>query len=279
MSTPEDAKSSSQRESVVLVVGCDHQYGTAAVERFHEAAWTVYATAREADAVEALDLDTSQKRQLDLADPEAPAQTVEWVLEDAGGLDCLVVLPSVVHIGAVEDVPPRHVSAQFEEAIGGYHRLLRRALPPMRQAESGTIISVISVVGQLGIPAMGVPAAASAGLTQLNHALRHELDPHDVDVSVVQTGPSGDSAGVERHQHDDTGEYTDLYDVYQEASVFSGIGQTGPAAVAATIYQAASCADPAPRYPVDRLTAALLWARYLPADVRDAGYRILRRLA
>lgn len=276
-----EGPSNGSDKQVILITGCETAVGAATARHFLEEEWTVYATTADASSIEALAEEGANTMELDPTDPEDAAQVVEAIADEVDQLNCVVMVPTVSQRGAIEDVPTRRVQEQFDESVLGFHRLLRAALPHMRSASDGTIIAISSVLGRVSVPGMGIPAASAFALEGFSDALRMELQPHEVDVSVIQPGPingdgdaDADFTGLER-----TGGYEALYEVYQEAGAFGGLGTIEPEAVAEAVHQAASCAEPAPRYPVGQVASIALWARFLPTSIRDAVFGMLRRLA
>lgn len=270
------------RPAVVLVTGCSSGVGEATARLFREEGWTVYATARDEGDLAELAAAGCETATLDVTDPEEPARVVERVVDETGRLDVLVNNAGYGQRGALEDVPTRKVRRQFDVNVLGPHRLLRAALPHMRAAEDGTVVNVSSVAGRVSTPGMGVYAGSKFALEGMSDALRSEVEPHGLDVVLVEPGPVETDfearATDELADLDRTGAYDEVYRFFEDRDAFGGLGASQPADVARVIHQAASCADPAPRYPVGRLAEVLLWARYLPDGLRDAAYGLVRRL-
>lgn len=262
-----------------LVTGCAAPIGATIAEYLHDEGWHVYATARDDVDLSALATAGCEAVSLDLTDPEESQRVVERVIEETGEIDCLVTAPTVSTLGPVEDVSPRRVRRQFDGTVFGFHRLVRAALPHMREAGGGTIVTVTGLAGRISAPGAGVYASSAFAIEGLSDALRAEVAPHDIDVVIVEPGPvPGHFSSAMPEAADRSAAYDDIYRFYDDLGVLDGVGASTPRDVATAVHQAVTCANPAPRYPVGRLPALVLWSRFLPDTVRDGIFRLLRRL-
>ncbi len=75
----------------------------------------------------------------------------------------------------------------FEVNVWGLVRATQKFLPLLRQSK-GRVINVSSVLGVLTVPELGVYSASKHAMESLSDALRQELRPLDVSVTVVQPG-------------------------------------------------------------------------------------------
>lgn len=269
-------------ERTALVTGASSGIGRATARAFLEEDWTVWATARDAEDVEDLERAGCATLELDVTEPGDCSTAVARLVEETGRIDCLVNNAGFAQMGPVEDVPTRRVNRQFDVNLYGPHRLIREALPHMREQEEGTIVNVSSVQGRVALPGTGVYAASKFALEGYSDALRAEARAFGVDTVVVEPGPveTGFHERAEREAAalDRTAAYDYLYDAYEDAGALQGIGAVPPEDVAEVIVHAATCADPAPRYPAGRFAELSLLARYLPDRWRDRAFGLLRRV-
>jgi short-subunit dehydrogenase len=75
----------------------------------------------------------------------------------------------------------------FDVNVFGLMRATQKFLPLLRQSK-GRVINVSSILGALTVPEMGVYSASKHAMESLSDAMRRELRPLDVSVSVVQPG-------------------------------------------------------------------------------------------
>ncbi len=273
-------------DKTVLITGASSGIGRATAQTFDEEGWTVYATARDTDDIEELGAAGCETQELDVTEPEHVEAAIERVIEDTGRLDCLVNNAGYAQFGPLEDVPTERVHDQFDVNVYGPHRLLREALPHMRERGEGTIVNVSSVAGRIATPGMGVYNGSKFALEGLTDALRGEVDEYDIDAVLIEPGPVDtnfdDRAdeeladGTER-----SGAYESIYAFYDEGQTFGGTSALAvpPTAVAETILEAACSPDPEPRYPVGQVAKYSSLLRFVPDRLRDGAYRLVKKLA
>lgn len=263
----------------VLVTGCSTGIGRATAERFDDAGWEVYATARDPDELADLDERGCRTAALDVTVDGAAEDAVELVLDERGHLDCLVNNAGYGQFGPVEDVPLEKVEAQFEVNTFGPLRLVHAALPHMRE-RGGTILNVGAGVGGLTVPGLGVYTGSKFALQSVSDALRQEVADAGVDVVVVEPGAVATDfyhrAAEEVASIDHTSTYASLYRVLDDLEVFerSVPGVNRPERVAAIILEAATADSPRPVYRVGlAATVGTLLGAVVRGRVRDAVSR------
>ncbi|MFB6296328.1 MAG: SDR family oxidoreductase [Halobacteriales archaeon] len=265
----------------VLITGCSSGIGAATARAFLEEGWTVYATARDPDDLEDLAEAGCETAALDVTDEEEIAAVVDRMIEETGRIDALVNNAGYARYGPVEDASTEEVHRQFDVNVYGPHRLTRAVLPHMRDREDGTIVNVSSVAGRFTHPMGGVYCGSKAALEAMSDALRVEAGAFGVDVVLVEPG-SVASSFYERadeeatDESDRTAAYDRLYSAFEDATLLIGEGPLAIESedVARSIVHAASCTDPAPRYPVGALARIGLFGRFVPDRWLDAAFRL-----
>jgi NAD(P)-dependent dehydrogenase (short-subunit alcohol dehydrogenase family) len=89
---------------------------------------------------------------------------------------------------------------QFDVNVFGPLEVTRAFLPDLR-AQSGRLVFVGSLAGEMSSPGMGVYSASKFALEAVVSSLRVELMPHDVAVSMVAPGRIASNITV-RHLRD-----------------------------------------------------------------------------
>jgi len=284
----------------VLITGCSSGIGRATALAFLEEDWVVYATARNPADIEALGEAGCRIATLDVTDPDDVDRVVERIIDEEGHLSCLVNNAGYGQLGPVEDVPTEKVHRQFDVNLYGPHRLLRAALPQMREQEEGTIVNVSSAAGRVSFPGGGIYAGSKFALEAMSDALRNEVDEYDVDVVLIEPGPvetsftdraeaevygedgaddsdddADDIPGVDR-----SGAYESFYELFSDTRLVGGggLGAIPPERVAEDIVDAASSTKPKARYQPGTAARIATLARFLPSRWLDVGYRYLRKL-
>ncbi|SDJ53274.1 SDR family oxidoreductase [Natronorubrum texcoconense] len=274
------------RKKSVLITGCSSGIGRATAEAFLANDWQVFATARNPDDITALEDAGCTTFALDVTDPDQVARAVERVVDDAGAIDCVVNNAGYAQMGPMEDISTSDLHRQFDVNVYGPHRLVRAALPHMRAQGAGRIINVSSVVGRISFPGSGAYAGSKHALEAMSDSLRAEVEEFGIDVTVIEPGPVEtnftDRVDEELPESERTPAYETLYELYDEMQLIGG-GSGGPFAsepkdVARAILESATAPEPPARYPVGPLAQYGVYARFLPDALRDAGYRLLRKL-
>ena len=127
---------------------------------------------------------------LDVADAEAIDRVVPAVAEHFGGIDILV---NNAGIGAGGPVDADEYEAKWQRAfdvlVTAHVRMIRAALPYLRQAEGGRIVNIASTEG-LGATKYASPyTAAKTAVIGLTRSLAVELGTQDITVNCICPGP------------------------------------------------------------------------------------------
>ncbi|HEX2851328.1 MAG TPA: SDR family oxidoreductase [Acidimicrobiales bacterium] len=96
--------------------------------------------------------------------------------------------------GAVEDVTDEEAHALFETMVFAPMRLVRLALPAMRDQGGGRVVNVSSIAGRATAPFAGHYTAAKHALEALSDALRVEVAGEGTRVVLVE--PGGFKTGI-----------------------------------------------------------------------------------
>ena len=188
---------------VALVTGASSGIGEAAALALAETGWTVVGAARRLDRLESLCEKASSRgaraagpeprgrvtpHVVDVADDASMVTLVEDVVAEPGRIDVLVNNAGYSVFGAVEDVPVEVARRQLEVNVLGLSRMSQLVLPHMRAAGSGRIINIASVAGHVSEPLGGWYHASKYAVEALSDAMRMELAPHGVTVSIIEPG-------------------------------------------------------------------------------------------
>ena len=118
----------------------------------------------------------------------------QTVLDDvlercAGKLDALFNNGGYGQGGALEDLERKHLIAQFETNLFGWHDLTRRIIPLMRKQGHGKIILNSSLLGYVSLPLRGAYIASKYALEGWADTLRMELNDSGISVILIEPGP------------------------------------------------------------------------------------------
>lgn len=175
----------------ILVTGASTGIGWAAAETLASRGWRVFATARRPDDLAALAaIDGVTALFLDYRDAASIEACATRVLEATdGGLYALFNNGAHGQPGAVEDLTPEVLRAQFEANFFGWHDLTRRLVPAMRARGRGRIVQCSSVLGIAAMKYRGAYIASKFALEGLTDTLRMELAGTGIAVVSIRPGP------------------------------------------------------------------------------------------
>jgi short-subunit dehydrogenase len=125
----------------------------------------------------------------DLTQPDQVQRLVDKVHQQFGRVDVLVNNAGYGQMGAIELVSSEAAQRQFQVNLLGPLSLIRTLIPTMRAQKGGRIINVSSIAGRIAFPMGGLYSASKFALEGLSDALRMELEPFNIHVSVVEPGP------------------------------------------------------------------------------------------
>jgi NAD(P)-dependent dehydrogenase (short-subunit alcohol dehydrogenase family) len=125
---------------------------------------------------------------MDVTKTASIAAGVDHVLAKTGRIDTVINNAGFSLSGAVEDVSIEEVMAQFDTNVFGIWRVCQAVLPQMRERRGGCIINIGSLGGQIGLPFQSAYSATKFALEGLTEALRVEVRPYRIRVTLVAPG-------------------------------------------------------------------------------------------
>ena len=267
-----------QGSRTIIVTGASSGIGAYCARALKAEGWRVFATARKAGDLAALETDGIEALYLDYAEPDSIAALAQTVLERTGGrLDALFNNGAYAQAGAVEDLPVEALRDQFEANFFGWHDLTRRIVPVMRRQGHGRIVNCSSILGLMPVRFRGAYAASKHAIEGLTLCLRAELAGSGVHVSLIEPGPIATriaSNGLPYFEKNIDVEGSVHREAYQaQLARLRGGGtksalKLGPDAVYAKLNHALTSPRPKPHYVVTLpANVGVLLKRFLPASV------------
>jgi short-subunit dehydrogenase len=128
-------------------------------------------------------------RAVDLADPAAVAELVQWLGQENIAVDFLINNAGLGDRGTFATAEPGRVQQMLGVNIVGLTMLTRALLPAMIEKKRGAILHVSSSAGFLPLRKMAVYAASKAYVTSFSDGLRAEVRKQGIVVSVLCPGP------------------------------------------------------------------------------------------
>jgi NAD(P)-dependent dehydrogenase (short-subunit alcohol dehydrogenase family) len=169
----------------VLVTGASTGIGEATARRLKGAGWEVFAAARKDADLERLGGEGFTAVKLDVADSDSIAAAKRQL--DERGLRGLVNNAGIAVSGPMEYLPLDELRHQLEVNLVGQVAVIQAFMPNIRQAK-GRIVNVSSIGGKMALPMVGPYAASKHALEAVSDALRRELRPWGIHVSLIEPG-------------------------------------------------------------------------------------------
>lgn len=176
----------------VVVTGASTGIGEACALRMAERGYAVFAGVRrdeDGERLKAAANGTLTPIRIDVTKHDeiaAAAETVGAAVGD-GGLWGLVNNAGIVVAGPLEFVPIEELRKQLEINVVGQMAVTRAFLPQLRRAR-GRIVNIGSIAGRMATPFVGPYGASKHAMEALSDALRFELAPFGIEVSLVEPG-------------------------------------------------------------------------------------------
>ena len=177
--------------STWLITGCSTGLGRAVAEAVIGAGHNGVVSARDVTRVADLADSTPDRAlavTLDVTNPVQVASAVQQAHERFGGVDVLVNNAGYGYRAAVEEGDDTDVRTLFETHFFGTVAMIKAVLPGMRARRSGAIVNISSIGAQLTPVGSGYYSAAKAAIEGLSGALRGELAPLGISVTVIEPG-------------------------------------------------------------------------------------------
>jgi NAD(P)-dependent dehydrogenase (short-subunit alcohol dehydrogenase family) len=177
--------------SVWFVTGASKGFGAQIVREALARGEQAVATARNPQAVHDAFPEAGDAllvAPLDVADHGQARSAVDAAVERFGRIDVLVNNAGRGLLGAVEEADDAEVRAIFETNVFGLLAVTRAVLPIMRRQRSGRIFNFSSVGGIAVGAGWGVYGGTKYAVEGLSEAMRRELAPLGVQVTIVEPG-------------------------------------------------------------------------------------------
>lgn len=206
-------------KKLVLLLGVTGGVGQATADALINAGYDVIVTCRN-EKVRAQLRATQRFREvvlLDLGDNATIDRAFDELREKGvTQLDALINCAARLHGTPLEIVTQKEVQDLFQTNVFGTLRVTQRAIPLLRPTK-GRIIIVGSLAGSFVMPMTGAYSASKFALEGLMDALRRELYPWGIKVSLIKPGAIDTKMfkdhllDVTREKEQLTGEYVDYY--------------------------------------------------------------------
>ena len=168
----------------VLITGAGSGFGKLAALALAERGHHVIATTETDEQAVALagEAPQLQVERVDITTSDV-AKVLNW------DVDVLINNAGAGETGPIADVPINRVRHLFEVNVFGTLSITQAVLKGMVAKKNGRIIIMSSIAGVLSAPAFGPYSMTKFALEAMGKAMRAELAPLGIDVTLVNPGP------------------------------------------------------------------------------------------
>lgn len=176
---------------VWFITGATAGFGLALAKAVLSRGGRAVVTGRRGERLQALAAeygDTVLPIAMDVTDAAAREAAVAKALDHFGGIDVLANIAGRGSLGAVEEFAPGQLREQLELNFFAAAELTRAVLPAMRAQGSGHVLNLTSIGGLVSMGGFGAYCAAKFALEGWSEALRDEVAPLGIRVTIVEPG-------------------------------------------------------------------------------------------
>ena len=183
------------KEKIVLITGTNSGFGWLAANSCAGSGNKVYATMRDTkgrnanQAAALAQLSNVKVLDVDVTNGRSVTDAIATIIEKEGRIDVVVNNAGVYAIGIAETFTDEDVDKIMDVDVKGPWRIIKAALPHMRQQGEELIINISSVSGRFSFPFQTVYNTAKFAIEGLTEGLHYEVRPLGIDVVMIQLGP------------------------------------------------------------------------------------------
>lgn len=242
---------------IILITGASSGIGKACAEKLVAEGHIVYGTSRKSVKSDKANLTFLQ---CDVTERASVDACVAQIVKEHGGIDVVMNNAGAGIVGALELTTPEEFDFQMDVNFKGVFNVCTAVVPILRKQRSGTIINVSSVGGVMGLPFQGLYSASKFAVEGFSEALRLELHPFKVNVTMIQpgdfnTGFTGHrmiSKATQEHP-----EYKDQFAISLKLIEENEKGGSDPAKIAKLVSKIVRSSKPAFRHPIGNIVERL----------------------
>lgn len=180
---------------VALITGASRGIGQAIAEAYAAAGAAVVLSSRKQEGLDpvAAGINENGGKALAVAahtgSDEAITAVVQQATEQFGGVDIVVNNAATnPHFGPIMTAEESQWDKILDVNVKGYNRVIKAALPSMKERGGGKVINIASIAGMEPQPGMGIYCISKAAVLMLTEVLAAELASDNVQVNAIAPG-------------------------------------------------------------------------------------------
>jgi NAD(P)-dependent dehydrogenase (short-subunit alcohol dehydrogenase family) len=221
-------------KKIILVTGASSGFGALTARRLADAGHTVYASMRETQGRNALQVEEAARYandngvdlrtvELDVLSDASAENAIAQIMRETARIDVVVHNAGHMVFGPTEAFTPEQLITQYDVNVVGTQRVNRAVLPHLRRQRNGLLVWVGSSSTRGGTPPYLAPYfAAKAAMDSVAVSYSTELSLWGIETSIVLPGAytsgtnhfahSGKPADAARAAEYESGPYAGLPD-------------------------------------------------------------------
>ena len=172
--------------ATVIITGGSRGIGAAAVAQFAARGDQVYFLYEKNHA--AAQAVARQTGAVAICCDVADGQAVKAAFAQIPDVDILVCNAGICYTGLMSQLPQEQWDRIFDVNVKGIYHCINAAMPAFLKKQSGSIITVSSMWGQIGASCEAAYSATKGAVIALSKALAQELGPSGIRVNCIAPG-------------------------------------------------------------------------------------------
>jgi len=179
---------------VVLITGCSSGIGFETAVEFARNGFKTYASMRDLNKKSELENITYNEKlpleilQIDVTKQESINSAINIIKNQDDRVDVLINNAGYGMVGSIENLSIEEIKNQYETVVFGSIRMIKSIMPFMKKQNSGKIINISSVSGQMGFALSSAYVSSKFALEGLTDSLRQELSLYGISLSLIEPG-------------------------------------------------------------------------------------------
>jgi len=175
-------------KKLIVITGASSGFGRSLAIEFSKAGYPLLLLARRLEEMEALNLENTMCRKVDVTNYDAFEKAVREAEKVYGPADLLINNAGLMLLGNIESQDPKEWQKMLDVNVTGVLNGMKIVMNDMKERQSGTIMNVSSIAGLQAFPNHAAYCASKYGVTGLSQVARAEMSAYNVRVLSIHPG-------------------------------------------------------------------------------------------
>lgn len=173
---------------LIVITGASSGIGAAIAQNFAQAGHSLLLLARELEPMQALNIENSICKSVDVTNAQALKQAIKEAEELYGKTECIVNCAGLMLLGDIENQEKSEWQKMFDVNVIGLLNGMQAVLSDMKARNSGTIINISSIAGRKTFPAHAAYCGTKFAVHAISENVREEVADSRVRVITIAPG-------------------------------------------------------------------------------------------